>query len=70
MFHKLLYGQKHHIPGSNPSGTAKETIQKKKESPKDTKLKLFLKRSSEPILNGLPFNQQQVCAAEGDLVFH
>jgi hypothetical protein len=64
VFHKLLYGQKQHqIPGTTnaASGNAKETVAKKKESPKDTKLKLFLKRSSEPILNGLPFNQQQVC---------
>ncbi|RWS05635.1 serine-enriched protein-like protein, partial [Dinothrombium tinctorium] len=30
-----------------------------KETSKDNKLKLFLKRSSEPLLNGLPFNQQQ-----------
>ncbi|CAG2108507.1 unnamed protein product, partial [Medioppia subpectinata] len=63
VFHKLLYGQKQHqIPGTGNTGSggnAKETIAKKKESPKDTKLKLFLKRSSEPILNGLPFNQQQ-----------
>lgn len=31
-----------------------------KDASKDMKLKLFLKRGSEPILNGLPTNQQQV----------
>ncbi|RWS31904.1 serine-enriched protein-like protein [Leptotrombidium deliense] len=37
----------------------KHTKSKKlKDTSKDNKLKLFLKRSSEPVLNGLPFNQQ------------
>lgn len=61
VFHKLLYGQKqqHQLaPPPQPEDPPKKS--KRKESRAgDTKLKLFLKRSSEPILNGLPFNQQQ-----------
>ncbi|OTF79133.1 hypothetical protein BLA29_010581, partial [Euroglyphus maynei] len=56
VFHKLLYGQKQ--PTVNNHHGKEEKSNKRKESPRDTKLKLFLKRSSEPILNGLPFNQQ------------
>ncbi|KAJ6225857.1 hypothetical protein RDWZM_004402 [Blomia tropicalis] len=59
VFHKLLYGQKQQLSVVNPV-VKEEKASKRKDSPRDTKLKLFLKRSSEPILNGLPFNQQQV----------
>ncbi|GBO19283.1 hypothetical protein AVEN_162523-1 [Araneus ventricosus] len=44
VFHKILYGQQQQTP-------SKETLGKKRESTKETKLKMFLKRSSEPILN-------------------
>ncbi|KAG8194650.1 hypothetical protein JTE90_003122 [Oedothorax gibbosus] len=44
VFHKILYGQQQQTP-------SKETLAKKRESTKETKLKMFLKRSSEPILN-------------------
>ncbi|XP_046919825.2 serine-enriched protein isoform X1 [Dermatophagoides farinae] len=65
VFHKLLYGQKqptvsnHHQHHHHHHHGKEEKSNKRKESQRDTKLKLFLKRSSEPILNGLPFNQQQ-----------
>ncbi|GFX22714.1 serine-enriched protein [Trichonephila clavipes] len=44
VFHKILYGQQQQTP-------SKDTLGKKRESTKETKLKMFLKRSSEPILN-------------------
>lgn len=53
------HGRGHHHHHHHDGKSDKST--KRKESTRDTKLKLFLKRSSEPILNGLPFNQQQVC---------
>ncbi|KAI1304102.1 Serine-enriched protein [Halotydeus destructor] len=41
------------------SGSKKSSKNKKlKDTSKDMKLKLFLKRGSEPVLNGLPVNQQ------------
>ncbi|KAG1684650.1 Serine-enriched protein [Nymphon striatum] len=43
VFFKMLYGLHNHHRG--------ETTHKKRESSKETKLKLFLKRSSEPTLN-------------------
>lgn len=60
VFHKLLYGQKQQQQLTTCNPPKEEKTTKRKEAPRDTKLKLFLKRSSEPILNGLPFNQQQV----------
>jgi len=45
---------------SQPSISKKSRSKKFKEASKDMKLKLFLKRSSEPVLNGLPATQQPV----------
>ena len=71
VFHKLLYGQKqptiinqqqHHYKDDNKQNNKRKettTTTSSSTTTRDTKLKLFLKRSSEPILNGLPFNQQQ-----------
>nr|XP_027201572.1 serine-enriched protein-like [Dermatophagoides pteronyssinus] len=70
VFHKLLYGQKQptiinqqqqHKDDNKQNNKRKETTTSSSSTTttRDTKLKLFLKRSSEPILNGLPFNQQQ-----------
>ncbi|XP_022244939.1 serine-enriched protein-like [Limulus polyphemus] len=53
VFHKMLYGQQQQTLRENP--------QRKRESSKETKLKLFLKRSSEPILN-IQFPQTPVNA--------
>lgn len=61
VFHKLLYGQKQQQlnTAAPPEEPPKKSSKRKESRAGDTKLKLFLKRSSEPILNGLPFNQQQ-----------
>lgn len=47
-----------HEKSSSKEG--KEGGIRRKDTIKEGKLKHFLKRSSEPILNGLPFNAQQV----------
>lgn len=39
-------------------GLLRYSKSKKFKETKDTKLKLFLKRGSEPMLNGLPLHQQ------------
>ncbi|UYV62264.1 gprs [Cordylochernes scorpioides] len=52
VFHKMLYGSKDQ---SNKEHSSK----KNRESTKETKLKMFLKRSSEPLLN-INFSQTQV----------
>nr|GBM17645.1 hypothetical protein AVEN_196910-1 [Araneus ventricosus] len=57
VFHKILYGQQQQTP-------SKETLGKKRESTKETKLKMFLKRSSEPILN---IQLAQITRRYGDL---
>lgn len=59
IFHKILYGQQ---------VAPREFQSRKREFSKETKLKLFLKRSSEPILNvplaQVPFNAHQTLIVE------
>lgn len=43
----------------NKSKSSRRKSRRLKDAAKDTKLKLFLKRSSEPSLDGLPFGQNQ-----------
>ncbi|XP_054724729.1 serine-enriched protein-like [Uloborus diversus] len=52
VFHKILYGAQQQTPARPETSTPKS----KRESTRETKLKMFLKRSSEPILN-IPFQQ-------------
>lgn len=44
--------------GKSESKFSKRKSRRLKDTAKDSKLKLFLKRSSEPFLDGLPFSQQ------------
>lgn len=59
VFHKILYGQQ---------ASPREIQSRKRDFGKETKLKLFLKRSSEPILNvpltQVPFNAHQTLIVE------